>query len=381
MIQAGAFIGAARARGIDFYTGVPCSYLKPFINYVIDSGGLDYLGAANEGDAVAIAAGAELGGRRPVVMFQNSGLGNAVNPLTSLTHIFHIPMLLIVTLRGEPGGAADEPQHELMGVITTEQLELMQIPWEFFPDDEDDIDETLARAQDHMSEFARPYALVMRKGTVAPHTPKRAPEARPLAAPPVPPMLSGGMAPTRSAALAAVRRAVGPDDLVVATTGYTGRELYALEDTPNQLYMVGSMGCAVSLGLGLALARPSRRVIVLDGDGAALMRLGALATVGTTRPANLVHVVLDNAMHESTGGQATVSDSIDFCAIAGACGYPYLERPADTEVLAAVLSRRDDGPVFVHMKIAPGVPEGLPRPDITPREVATRFRRFVQDGK
>jgi len=381
MIQAAAFLDAARARGIDFYTGVPCSYLKPFINYVIDSPGLDYLGAANEGDAVAIAAGAELGGRRPVVMFQNSGLGNAVNPLTSLTHIFHIPMLLIVTLRGEPGGAADEPQHELMGVITTEQLELMQIPWEFFPDAEDDIDAALARAQDHMSEFGRPYALVMRKGAVAPHALKHAPEATPPAAPPVPPMPTDHAAPTRSAALAAVRRAVGASDLVVATTGYTGRELYALKDTPNQLYMVGSMGCAVSLGLGLALARPSRRVIVLDGDGAALMRLGALATVGTTRPANLVHVVLDNAMHESTGGQATVSDSIDFCAIAGACGYPSLARPADTEALADALSRRDDGPVFVHMKIAPGVPEGLPRPDITPPQVAARFRRFVQDGK
>jgi phosphonopyruvate decarboxylase len=381
MIQAGAFIGAARARGIDFYTGVPCSYLKPFINYVIDARGLDYLGAANEGDAVAIAAGAELGGRRAVVMFQNSGLGNAVNPLTSLTHIFHIPMLLIVTLRGEPGGAADEPQHELMGVITTEQLELMQIPWEFFPDAEDDIDETLARAQDHMSEFGRPYALVMRKGAVAPHALTRAPEARPLAAPPVPTMPAGGMAPTRSAALAAVQRAVGSGDLVVATTGYMGRELYALDDRPNQLYMVGSMGCAVSLGLGLALARPERRVIVLDGDGAALMRLGALATVGTRRPANLIHVVLDNAMHESTGGQATVSDSIDFCGIAGGCGYPRLARPADTEALADALSQGGDGPVFVHMKIAPGVPEGLPRPDITPRDVAARFRRFVQDGK
>jgi phosphonopyruvate decarboxylase len=189
------------------------------------------------------------------------------------------------------------------------------------------------------------------------------------------------MAPTRSAALAAVQRAVGAGDLVVATTGYTGRELYALDDRPNQLYMVGSMGCAVSLGLGLALAQPSRRVIVLDGDGAALMRLGALATVGYARPANLVHVVLDNAMHESTGGQATVSDSIDFRAIAGACGYPHLARPADTEALADVLSQGGDGPVFVHMKIAPGVPEGLPRPDITPRDVAARFRRFVQDGK
>ena len=111
------------------------------------------------------------------------------------------------------------------------------------------------------------------------------------------------------------------------------------------------------------------------------MRLGALATAGTTRPANLVHVVLDNAMHESTGGQATVSGSIDFCAIAGACGYPRLARPADTEGLADALSQADEGPVFVHMKIAPGVPKGLPRPDVTPREVAARFRRFVQDGE
>ena len=133
MIEARAFIEAARERGFGLYTGVPCSYLKPFINYVIDSDQLRYVGAANEGDAVAIGAGAQLAGTRSVVMFQNSGLGNAVNPLTSLTYTFRIPVLLIPTLRGEPGGPADEPQHELMGAVTTDMLDLMNIQWEYFP--------------------------------------------------------------------------------------------------------------------------------------------------------------------------------------------------------------------------------------------------------
>ena len=134
MIDAGHFIAAALQRGFNLYTGVPCSYLTPFINHTINSGELRYIAAANEGDAVAIAAGAELGGSPAVVMFQNSGLGNAVNPLTSLTWTFRIPVLLIVTWRGEPGGYADEPQHELMGAITPQLLELMGIPWELFPD-------------------------------------------------------------------------------------------------------------------------------------------------------------------------------------------------------------------------------------------------------
>ena len=137
MIEASSFINAAKAHGFGFYTGVPCSYLKPFINFVIDSDELRYIGAANEGDAVAIAAGADLAGQRSVTMFQNSGLGNAVNPLTSLTYSFQIPTLLIPTLRGEPGGPADEPQHELMGGITCNLLELLKIKWEPFPETQD----------------------------------------------------------------------------------------------------------------------------------------------------------------------------------------------------------------------------------------------------
>ncbi|MFQ5634587.1 MAG: thiamine pyrophosphate-binding protein, partial [Gammaproteobacteria bacterium] len=140
MIEAGRFVGAARDYGFDLYAGVPCSYLQPLINHVIGADDVTYVGAANEGDAVAIAAGAELGGRRGAVLLQNSGLGNAVNPLTSLAHPFRIPVLVIVTLRGDPGGAPDEPQHELMGRITAPILETMSIPWEWFPDEDCHVD-------------------------------------------------------------------------------------------------------------------------------------------------------------------------------------------------------------------------------------------------
>lgn len=371
MIEAGEFFAAAGARGFGLYAGVPCSYLKPFINYVIDAPGLHYVAAANEGDAVAVAAGAALAGLPAVAMFQNSGLGNAVNPLTSLNHVFRIPVLLITTLRGEPGGAPDEPQHELMGAITTDLLELMQVAWDWFPASQAEIAPVLDRALAHMHATGRPFALVMRQGSVAPRALVSAPLApRQPAAGSLPPAAPQA---TRAAVLAAVQQAAGPGDVLVATTGYTGRELYALADRDNQLYMVGSMGCASSFGLGLALARPDRRVIVLDGDGAALMRLGALATVGAVRPPNLVHLLLDNGVHESTGGQGTVSPLIDFCAIARGCGYPQVERLADPARVAAALRAAPGGLSFIHVPMQPGVASQLPRPQATPDQVARRF--------
>lgn len=374
MIEASSFLNAAMARGFGFYTGVPCSYLKPFINYVIDSDELRYVGAANEGDAVAIAAGADLAGKRSVTMFQNSGLGNAVNPLTSLTYSFRIPTLLIATLRGEPDGPADEPQHELMGAITTDMLELMQIPWEYFPVEDSEIEPALTRAVSHMEATSLPYALVMRKGSVAPVQLNSKPVER------VPGNFPGPVAnavATRREVLLAVQAAAPKDAVIIATTGYTGRELYACADQPNQLYMVGSMGCAVSFGLGLALAQPDRPVIVLDGDGAALMRLGAQSIVGYEAPANLTHVLLDNALHESTGGQATVARSVNFPAIAAASGYCSVESAADPTRVGQLIVCPCRGPRFLHVPTLPGVPEGLPRPTVTPAEVANRLREFL----
>src|SRR5262245_54747524 len=166
MIQTANFMRQARELGFSLFTGVPCSYLKPFINYTIDAPDLTYIGAVNEGDAVAIASGAQLAGRRGVVMFQNSGFGNAVNPLTSLNAIFRIPVLVIVTWRGEPGGAHDEPQHELMGRITPEMFETIRMPWSFFPRDEDEIAPALGQAVAEMDRTGLPFGLIMKKDSV-----------------------------------------------------------------------------------------------------------------------------------------------------------------------------------------------------------------------
>jgi phosphonopyruvate decarboxylase len=378
MIRAESFLQEAKGLGFRFFAGVPCSYLKPLINYAIDAPDLDYIGAANEGDAVAIASGAELAGARSVVMFQNSGFGNAVSPLTSLNAIFRIPVLVLATWRGEPGGAPDEPQHELMGQMTPELFDLMRIPWEPFPPSEGAVGPALGRAVRHMSETRLPYALIMKKDSVFPNALKTRLEPRGVSPSSLGAPVWAGPPPSRTDVLKAVQEHAHPGDAVIATTGYTGRALYAIEDRESQLYMVGSMGCASSLGLGLARYQPNRRVIVLDGDGAALMRLGALATIGYERPPNLLHVVLDNEAHDSTGGQSTVSHSIDLALIAHACGYSRVLRAATAREVGAVVQEGRPGLTFVHVKTRPGESDDLPRPTMTPPQVAERFRGWLQ---
>jgi phosphonopyruvate decarboxylase len=379
MIYAADFLKPAKKLGFSLFSGVPCSYLKPFINYTIDAPDLDYVGAANEGDAVAIASGAQLAGRRGVVMFQNSGFGNAVNPLTSLNAIFKIPVLVIVTWRGEPGGAPDEPQHELMGRITAELFDTMQMPYAFFPQSEDEVAPVLLRAVSEMDRTGLPFGLIMKNDTVAPHPLKTRLKAKPFATVSIGLSANWGEMPTRTDVLQAVQRRTQFSDAVLATTGYMGRTLYGLDDRPNQLYMVGSMGCASSVGLGLAMSQPERRVIVLDGDGAAIMRLGAMTTIGYERPGNLLHIVLDNEMHASTGGQSTTTHSVDLAAIAEACGYPRVLKATSVDEIEALMAENTEELTFVHMKIRPGEANNLPRPTVQPYRVAERFREWLQE--
>ena len=381
MIEARDFIEAARERGFGWYAGVPCSYLTPFINYVVQDPSLRYLSMANEGDAVALIAGATLGnGGAPcgVAMMQNSGLGNAVSPLTSLTWTFRLPQLLIVTWRGQPG-IADEPQHALMGPITPAMLTTMEIPWELFPAERPALGAALDRAQAHLHESGRPYALVMPKGCVAPYalTAETRPGQNTARAPAIlePHRCAPEARPSRQAALQAVVAHTPVDSTVVlAATGFCGRELYAIADRPNQLYMVGSMGCVAPLALGVALARPDLTVVAIDGDGAALMRLGAFATLGTYGPPNLRHLLLDNGVHDSTGGQATVSPSVSFAEIAAACGYATSLETDDTSRIATWLrTPAAAGPSFARLLIRAGTAEGLPRPSMSPVEVKQRL--------
>lgn len=311
-------------------------------------------------------------------MMQNSGLGNAVSPLTSLTWTFRLPQLLIVTWRGQPG-VPDEPQHELMGAITPGLLDTMQIPWEFFPAERAEIGPALDRAVAHMDESGRPFALLMRKGSVA---------AYPLAGDAgVKGRLSRGAAqevdlrhggpnrPSRREVLEALVAGTPSDTTaVLASTGFCGRELYAIADRPNHLYMVGSMGCIAPLALGFALGRPDVQVIALDGDGAALMRLGSMATVGAYGPANLRHLLLDNGAHESTGGQATVSPLIGFGQIAAACGYASSLEADDVGGIADWVDHPPPpGPGFARCLIRTGIADTLPRPKLSPAQVKTRF--------
>jgi phosphonopyruvate decarboxylase len=393
LIEARQFVEPARERGFCWYAGVPCSYLTPFINYVLQDDSLHYVSMANEGDAVALIAGVALSEvqgtprRRGVVMMQNSGLGNAVSPLTSLTWTFCLPQLLIVTWRGQPG-VPDEPQHALMGPITPGLLELMQIPWELFPTRSDEIGPVLDRATAYMDETSRPYALVMQKGSVADYSLRPGSAAsghrNPASAASVlePRSAAARMRPSRQDVL---REVVAHTSMtataVLASTGFCARELYAVADRPNHLYMVGSMGCVVPLALGLALARPDLQVLALDGDGAALMRMGAFATVGTYGPQNLRHLLLDNGAHDSTGGQATVSPQMSFAQVASACGYAAsLETDEAGDLAAWLHTPADRGPKFARVLTRTGTPRDLPRPTVSPIEVKTRLMRHFGRG-
>lgn len=384
MIEARDFVEAARKRGFDWYAGVPCSFLTPFINYVLQDSSLHYVSMANEGDAVALIAGVALAGSRGVAMMQNSGLGNAVSPLTSLTWTFRLPQLLIVTWRGQPG-VTDEPQHALMGPITPTVLETMQIPWELFPTELAAVGPALDRALAHMDATGRPYALLMQKGSVASYPLKGSPAEAPrqLPTPLLEPRSRAFKArASRSEALRAVVAHTPADSTVVlASTGFCGRELYAIDDRPNHLYMVGSMGCVEPLALGLALSRPDLRVVALDGDGAALMRLGAFATVGAYAPPNLWHLLLDNGAHDSTGGQATVSNRISFAGVAAACGYAAALETEEVEHIVAWLEAPAlAGPRFACLLTRTGSPAGLPRPSQAPVEVKQRLMQHIAAG-
>lgn len=370
------FISAARAAGLDFYSSVACSYLTPLLNAVLADKIATHWGAANEGDAVGIAAGAWLAGRGTVVMAQNSGLGNMINPLTSLNHPFKIPTLAVVTWRGRPG-EKDEPQHELMGRRLFDILSAIEVPAVVAEGDLSALTAQLAELSAAMNHDGRPRALVLPKGLFAavesaPGETRMRPAVNvTLDAADVAPRL------TRFQALEAILAGVPEAAGIIATTGMTGRELFTIADRPQHLYLVGSMGCAGAVGLGAAL-NAKRPIVVIDGDGALLMRMGTLGTIGTAAPSNLVHVLLDNGVHDSTGGQPTVSNGMNWVAIARGAGYAYADictSAADIE--RAVHAAAGAGPVFLHVPILPGSRENVGRPKVPPHEVANRFRAFM----
>ena len=366
MISANKFLNILKQHGYNFFTGVACSYLTELINLIEADEQITYVAATNEGDAVATAAGAYLAGHKPVVFMQNSVLGNAVNPITSLLKTFDIPLLFLITHRGDPEQAADQPQHQLMGAIMMQLLSAMQVHYQPLTAGMDDSTTaaTITSAIDSVEQQQQSFALIIKKGCFD----NKAGTADELDTEPV--------KHQRHDVLTFIQQQFDPKkSIILATTGYTGRELYALNDSPHQFYMVGSMGCVSSLGLGIALKQPHKKIIVIDGDGAAMMRMGAMATIGHYHPSNLLHILLDNGSYESTGGQTTVADSINFASIARGCGYNSVYSAHDYQ---PAISEWKQGLRFVYIKTVTHKGKlDYPRPTITPPQVAQRIKKLL----
>jgi phosphonopyruvate decarboxylase len=377
MISSNRLLDELVRRGVGFFTGVPCSYLTPLINSILMRSDIRHVLASSEGEALATSAGVWLAGSLGVVMCQNSGLGNMVNPLTSLSATFRIPSLLLITWRGRPG-ERDEPQHNLMGQITPKLLDLMNVPWAYLPENEIDLSSALDKAFRYMAYERYPYAFIIKKGDISLHTNStdyslQTAEVQST----VPQYLYGTTRSSRIEALTAFLKVVPYNSPVIATTGKCGRELFTLNDRKQHFYCVGSMGYASALAHGVALMN-SHTVYILDGDGSLIMHMGNLTSIGAARTKNLVHVVLDNGTHDSTGGQPTVSSSIDFVRIAAACGYHESTSCIDLNDFKNLVSQTSRlGPRFIHLRIKPGSLSKLGRPTLMPSEVAQRLRQFI----
>jgi phosphonopyruvate decarboxylase len=298
-----------------------------------------------------------------------------------LNYCFKIPVLGFVSLRGEVG-IPDEPQHELMGQITTDLLDTMRIAWAYLAQDLEDAKAQLKNAQNHMEKTQLPFFFVVKKGSFE-KVAYKVPETKVLYTESA---IEEGQKtknmPNRQACLDAIVEASNAQTVLLATTGKTGRELFETKDSERHFYQVGSMGCISAIGLGIAVSNPRVNCIVVDGDGAALMRLGNLPTLGHYKPKNLLHILLDNGVHDSTGGQDTVSNSLHFAKIAEASGYPNVKKLYTELALKEAIIEWKNHPclTFIHVPIAQGSKEGLGRPTVKPIAVKQRFMEALARG-
>lgn len=370
MIDPKRMLNALRASGVRLFTGVPDSLLKHFCAYVDDNApNGEHIIAANEGNAVAIAAGHYLTtGTLSVVYMQNSGLGNAVNPLTSLTdsEVYRIPMLMVIGWRGEPG-VKDEPQHVKQGKITEQQLKLLGIEYRIL-DHDSDCESLIDELSEVAVKTSTPVALLVRKNAFSEY--KTAPKE----------YVNSTL--NREDALNILLDIIG-NNLIISTTGKTSREIFELRKSRGEeqrdFLTVGSMGHTSSLALGAALGAPSRQVFCIDGDGSMIMHMGAVPIIGAQKPKNLVHVLLNNAAHESVGGQPTVGDSFDFEALAKASGYSAYEVASNASEIGLAWSRLQatSGPVMLEVRISIGSRPDLGRPTSTAEQNKLAFMAFA----
>ena len=368
--------------GIEFFTGVPDNCFKPWVNYITSTRNRDHIISTNEGEALSIAAGYHLAtGKVAGVYLQNSGLGNLINPLTSIIdeYVYKIPVLLMISWRGKPG-KPDEPQHKRMGENTTHFLEAMGIKYQIY--DDNDLEHIILGEMNELVCAGHPYALLFEKGDIEssakyetqPHAEESITESE----------------LTRWDALVQIAQFFPKDVVFFSTTGMTSRELYAWRDMTGgdhsrDFLNVGGMGWVSSLAFGFSL-RSDKRVVIFDGDGSLLMHMGSMATIGHYMPRNITHVVFDNGSHDTVGGLPTVSATVDFARVAAAVGYQNSATVSSQQELREELMKLSASkqPSLLSVRVRKGARSGTPRPTLSPLErknlfvdkLATRSNKF-----
>lgn len=374
MLKASDFYNELYLKEIDSFYGVPDSLLKEFCAYISEGEkSKNNIITANEGNAIAMAAGYNLAtGKIPLVYMQNSGIGNTINPLISLVdeEVYSIPMLLLIGWRGEPG-IKDEPQHVKQGKITLGLLDTLGIEYKILPDNLSELKKILSGAISYTKSESKPFALVVKKNTFEKFVKKDKAQIK--------------FDLSREDALQIMLRKISSQDILVSTTGKLSRELYELRENNNMSHesdflTVGSMGHASSIASAIAKEKENRNVFCLDGDGAMLMHMGALAGIGTSGNKNFKHILFNNGVHESVGSQQTVGFLIDFPKIIKACGYIKTFTAKSSEELNNIFSEflKSDGPSFLEVKINSDSRNDLGRPKTTPMENKNEFIRFIR---
>jgi len=378
MLKPSEFFSVLQENEVEFFTGVPDSLLKDFCAYVTDNvSEEDHIIAANEGNAIGVAAGYHLStGKIPLVYMQNSGMGNATNPLLSLVdqEVYEIPALLMIGWRGEPG-KEDACQHIKQGRITRELFDTMEIPNYVLPEDISEARDLIEEMVEEMHEDGKPRALVVRRGTFSEYTLDQTDEVR--------------CEMSREEAIEKMVESVEwerGENLVVSSTGKISRELYEVrerldQDHDKDFLMVGSMGHASQITLGAALKNEHKQVICVEGDGSLIMHMGGLTTISLNEITNLKHVILNNCAHDSVGGQPTAAPVVDFQKIAEGAGYKKVMRVQSSVELEEKMEEllACEGPALLEIKVEKGAREDLGRPDIGPLERKEMFMDFLQD--
>ncbi|MFC1621027.1 phosphonopyruvate decarboxylase [Candidatus Omnitrophota bacterium] len=368
-MDASVFYQSLKKSDFTPFIGVPCSILSPFLK-VLDKQN-ELLIATSEGEAMGIASGMYLAGKNPVVFMQNSGLCNAFNPLTSLNLIYGIPLLLLITLRGEPG-MNDASQHSFMGEKTKDFLKLLNIEYRYVTGDIKRFNKDLLDIKKKLKKNLKPIAFLLQQGIFDKEANVKE----------IVDVTSNTI--TREIAIDEIARALNNHCLVVTTTGKITREYYSCKNrrSNKNFYMVGSMGCASAIGLGLTLGtRKAKKVVVVDGDGAVLMKMGNLATIGNRKPKDLIHIVLDNQCHESTGGQATSSTTAALDKIARSCGYLRTFRITNSGQIKRIVKEALNirGPSFILVKITETNKDNLGRPKEEPCQIKEQFIESIKE--